>query len=40
LKVGNEAPDFRLKTLDKTSEVALSNFRGKSPVVLIFGSYT
>lgn len=40
LKVGHAAPDFRLKTLDKTSEVALSSFRGKSPVVLIFGSYT
>ena len=40
LEVGHAAPDFRLKTLDKTSEVSLSSFRGKSPVVLIFGSYT
>ncbi len=40
LKPGDSAPDFRLKTLDKTSEVSLSQFRGKSPVVLIFGSYT
>lgn len=40
VQVGDMAPEFRLKSLDKTSEVALSDFRGKSPVVLIFGSYT
>ncbi len=40
VQVGDVAPDFKLKTLDKTSEVALSQFRGKQPVVLIFGSYT
>jgi hypothetical protein len=40
LKPGEPAPDFHLKTLDKTSEVSLSSFRGKSPVVLVFGSYT
>jgi hypothetical protein len=40
VEIGSMAPDFRLKTLDKTSEVSLSDFRGKSPVVLIFGSYT
>jgi hypothetical protein len=40
LKPGTTAPDFYLKTLDKTSQVSLSDFRGKSPVVLVFGSYT
>ncbi|MDQ6760126.1 MAG: hypothetical protein M3Z32_09715 [Acidobacteriota bacterium] len=40
LGAGQMAPDFRLKTLDRTGEVELANFRGKRPVVLIFGSYT
>jgi len=40
LHVGDPAPDFHLRTLDKTSEVSLSSFRGSKPVVLIFGSYT
>jgi AhpC/TSA family len=40
LKIGDPAPDFHLRTLDKTSEVSLSSFRGSKPVVLIFGSYT
>jgi hypothetical protein len=40
LQPGDMAPDFRLATLDKSSEVALSSFREKSPVVLVFGSYT
>src|SRR5512146_382677 len=40
LHPGDAAPDFTLKTLDKSSEVSLSSFRGKSPVVLVFGSYT
>jgi hypothetical protein len=40
LKVGDPARDFHLRTLDKTSEVSLSSFRGSKPVVLIFGSYT
>ena len=40
LNPGAEAPDFRLPTLDKRSEVSLASFRGKQPVVLIFGSYT
>jgi hypothetical protein len=39
-KVGTPAPDFTLKTLDGKGEVTLSSFRGKQPVVLIFGSYT
>ena len=37
---GEEAPDFQLPSLDHKSEVQLSSFRGKQPVVLVFGSYT
>lgn len=33
--VGSEAPDFTLSTLDG-EEVSLSEFRGESPVVLVF----
>jgi peroxiredoxin len=40
LAVGEEAPDFDLRTVDKTARVKLSSFRGKQPVVLVFGSYT
>lgn len=40
LAVGDEAPDFDLRTADKTARVKLSSFRGKQPVVLVFGSYT
>ena len=40
VQVGDAAPEFRLKSLDKTTEVSLSDFRGKSSVVLVFGSYT
>ena len=40
IEVGDAAPDFRLPTLDQTSEVSLASFRGSKPVVLIFGSYT
>ncbi len=40
LSVGETAPDFQLPTLDHKSEVQLSSFRGKQPVVLVFGSYT
>ncbi len=37
---GDTAPDFQLSTLDHKREVQLSSFRGKQPVVLVFGSYT
>ena len=37
---GDSAPDFDLETLDKSTRVRLSSFRGRKPVVLIFGSYT
>jgi peroxiredoxin Q/BCP len=35
LKVGDKAPDFKLKS-DKDEEVSLKNFLGKSDVVLYF----
>jgi hypothetical protein len=40
LQIGDPAPDFTLDTLDRKGTVQLSAFRGKSPVVLVFGSYT
>src|SRR4051812_9100920 len=40
VSVGDEAPDFRLPTLDRKATVQLSSFRGDRPVVLVFGSYT
>ncbi len=40
LKVGDLAPDFRLRTYGESSWVQLSEFRGDRPVVLVFGSYT
>jgi hypothetical protein len=40
LQIGDDAPDFTLPLLDHSGTVALSSFRGKQPVVLIFGSYT
>ena len=39
--VGAPAPDFELPRLsDRSQTVRLSEFRGKRPVALIFGSYT
>lgn len=40
LKVGDAAPNFALKTTDRSADVSLSSFRGLKPVVLIFGSHT
>ena len=40
LRVGDAAPDFKLKTKDGSREVTLSSFKGKRPVVLVFGSFT
>ena len=40
LKPGDQAPDFALNILDSNTQVKLSSFREKQPVVLIFGSYT
>lgn len=39
-KVGETAPLFELKMLDRDRSVALRDFKGKRPVVLFFGSYT
>lgn len=39
-RVNSMAPDFELKTQDETERVRLSQFRGKRPVVLVFGSFT
>jgi hypothetical protein len=40
LKIGDQPPDFTLPLLDHSGSVTLSSFRGRKPVVLIFGSYT
>ena len=40
LNVGDQAPDFTLPAADRQSSVSLASFRGKQPVVLVFGSYT
>lgn len=37
---GDIAPDFELRTPNGDATVKLSSFRGKKPVVLIFGSFT
>ena len=39
-KVGDLAPDFELQDPSGETVVRLSDFRGKRPVALIFGSYT
>ncbi len=39
-KVGDVAPDFELRDVNGEETVRLSDFRGRKPVVLIFGSYT
>jgi hypothetical protein len=40
VKVGDPAPDFTLSNLQGQQPVTLSAFKGKRPVVLVFGSYT
>ena len=40
LDVGEVAPDFSLPLSDHSGHVQLSSFRGRQPVVLVFGSYT
>ncbi|MEZ6096414.1 MAG: hypothetical protein R3C03_19665 [Pirellulaceae bacterium] len=40
LAIGDEAPDFTLKSPDGTKETQLSTLYPEKPVVLIFGSYT
>ncbi|HEV3263539.1 MAG TPA: EF-hand domain-containing protein [Gemmataceae bacterium] len=38
--VGQPGPEFNLKTADGKRRVRLSQYRGKKPVVLVFGSFT
>ncbi len=40
LKVGDAATDFTLDSPDGKKNFKLSSFKGKKPVVLVFGSYT
>lgn len=39
-KVCDLAPDFELTDASGESQVRLSDFRGRKPVALIFGSFT
>ena len=40
LAEGDRAPDFTLSKHDGKGRVTLSSYRGRRPVVLVFGSYT
>jgi hypothetical protein len=40
LKPGDAAPDFNLKVRGADRYLRLSDFRGKKPVALVFGSFT
>ena len=39
-KVGDTAPDFELADVDGENPVRLSDYRGRKPVALVFGSFT
>jgi hypothetical protein len=39
-RAGDMAPDFTLHDIEGKDSVTLSDFRGKKPVALVFGSYT
>jgi peroxiredoxin len=39
-RVGDVAPDFELRDSNGENPVRLSDFKGKKPVALIFGSFT
>jgi hypothetical protein len=39
-RAGDLAPDFTLSDVSGTRSVTLSDFRGKKPVALVFGSFT
>jgi len=39
-KAGDVAPDFTLYDISGTESITLSDFRGKKPVALVFGSFT
>jgi hypothetical protein len=40
LKVGSQAPDVALVSLDGRTPVQISNAIGEKPLVIVFGSYT
>ena len=40
IQIGDTAPDFSLRTIDKSQSLQLSALTRQTPVVLIFGSYT
>jgi hypothetical protein len=37
---GDVAPDFKLRDVNGEHPISLSDFRGRKPVALIFGSFT
>jgi peroxiredoxin len=39
-KAGDMAPDFTLSDISGKESITLSDFRGKKPVALVFGSFT
>jgi hypothetical protein len=39
-RLGQDGPAFSLETHDKARRISLTDYRGKKPVVLIFGSFT
>ena len=39
-KVGDLAPDFELTDVSGEQQVRLSDFQGRMPVALVFGSFT
>jgi len=39
-KVGDQAPDFELADTSGENRVRLSDFKGRKPVALVFGSFT
>ncbi len=39
-RAGDLAPDFTLTDSSGTETVTLSDFQGKKPIVLVFGSFT
>lgn len=39
-KVGGMTPDFELQDVNGEHRIRLSEFRGRKPVALVFGSFT
>lgn len=39
-KLGDVAPAFKLRDVNGENPIRLSDYRGKRPVALIFGSFT